>query len=400
MQTHYNNFKKYRHNPNRKNIQYYLKAKLQLRNYINKRSHVNYITQLYKLSNKIFPDKVLQNKAHEHINKIKKFIKLVKYNDTINYKKISMINYYGENKCFNKKFSPNEIEKKTLNSYFMPNELYCELGKNIKKLQGYRYKNIDVYVPITKNELYKINNLSEIFKRILIVDNLRKKHNIAQYKKYMIFLLPSLKLKSFKDIKVFTPKNVNSGDTSPYSNGRVFIYRREELLKVLIHEMIHYMNIDKRFKNNFNYDLSKIFSYQKKTDVEIFVESLACIINVILAGGNIVENWRIELLFSLYQTGKILFISGFKSFEKFKERENIVKQTTNACEYHILKSLVIFNLDKFINEIYFNQDYDKMVNIIIESSRDIEYINIVNTFINNMDTSSLLYETGRMTIIE
>ena len=74
--------------------------------------------------------------------------------------------------------------------------------------------------------------------------------------------------------------NINSGLS--YENN-IIIYRKEELLKVLIHEMIHILDIDIKYENNNNKKkiLNKLCINNLLIN-ESYVESWANIINIYL----------------------------------------------------------------------------------------------------------------------
>lgn len=68
-------------------------------------------------------------------------------------------------------------------------------------------------------------------------------------KPLVIWIYPSDYKKQLPKNKVITPDDINSGSTTTYigtnENGIIYIWRKEEILKVLLHELIHSFNMDK-----------------------------------------------------------------------------------------------------------------------------------------------------------
>ena len=86
-----------------------------------------------------------------------------------------------------------------------------------------------------------------------------------------------------KKNEILGPNEVNSGLTflDVHKNGDIILYRKEELLKVLIHELIHSNLIDEKiiFSGSIN-EFSKLFCVNYNILLnEAFTESFATIIN-------------------------------------------------------------------------------------------------------------------------
>jgi hypothetical protein len=92
-----------------------------------------------------------------------------------------------------------------------------------------------------------------------------------------IFLSPQTK-KIIDKFNFLGPININSGSTYPRIN--IFLWRKEELLKVLIHELIHFYGIDYNlFINNKETDFCIVGEDRNN---EAYTESLAILINTFI----------------------------------------------------------------------------------------------------------------------
>ena len=124
---------------------------------------------------------------------------------------------------------------------------------------------------------------------------------------------------------ILGPKEINTGFTT-YQH-KLCIFREEELNKVLIHELIHYLQLDLGYiKSN---RISNYFNINPNIEIrlnEAYTEILALIINVSINSylnkgrknysfANKMINY--ELKFTLYQISKILIHYNFKSIYYF-----------------------------------------------------------------------------------
>lgn len=80
------------------------------------------------------------------------------------------------------------------------------------------------------------------------VDFMRKLCN--NKKPLLIHIWPTPWRKSFPKSKIFTEDDINSGSSTTLlgtkDNGYIYLWRKEEILKVLVHEIIHAFRIDEK----------------------------------------------------------------------------------------------------------------------------------------------------------
>ena len=214
--------------------------------------------------------------------------------------------------------------------------------------------------------------------------------------------------------KFLGPKEINSGCT----NGiEITLWRREEISKIMIHEIIHYLDLENI------YDIEEIREYfYKKFDIkrdikinffESYTEIWTNILNICFIVfakksnknkkskkksitfknsdviSEIIKLLNYELLFNLFQTAKVFDYFGYQKFSDFykfegiqeERKSNKYKQRTNVFSYFIGRSLIFYNLAKFVN-LCFMYNKDNVINNMIPAT---EFIKLMEDTINNTD---------------
>jgi hypothetical protein len=150
---------------------------------------------------------------------------------------------------------------------------------------------------------------------------------IAKNKKpLVIWIYPSDYKKQLPKNKVITPDDINSGSTTTYigknENGIIYIWRKEEILKVLIHELIHSFNIDKNDPN----------------PKEAYVELRALEANIILE--------LLERQLPLTNVNTLYNYEKLFSVEQSKKINNYTDKNTNIKAYINEKGRLLHNINK------------------------------------------------------
>jgi hypothetical protein len=189
-----------------------------------------------------------------------------------------------------------------------------------------------------------------------------------------VFFFPTALPKVFpsKTAPLFTPEQVNSAVFD--ANFRPFILqiaRAEEILKLILHETYHRAGFDDTFKGLYdnNVTWAKNFAFNFPDEhillTETIVETTAALVNVIVTAyqaaletgtaesfrSYLAQMWALEKAFSLFQAAKVLYLSGFSSFDQFLDPEHTsirVEQTTAATEYHIFKAALLDSIEPFL----------------------------------------------------
>lgn len=227
----------------------------------------------------------------------------------------------------------------------------------------------------------------------------------------MVFFITNMKKEINPELEHtahFKSLHVNSAVINGFE---VIIYREEELLKSIFHELIHYHNLDFKSISGIQYrQLLKfiqhhqnISSQNKFLFYECITESLANILNNIYnCPGNreiescFIKNYSSELLFTTFQISKILNICGYHTWAEFcsSESHNIpgtmeYKQDSCVFSYYILKLYILLNATQYFNLCLDSQlrfiKTDNSINQLVEifkSGRDNIYLaNLVNAIL-------------------
>lgn len=241
---------------------------------------------------------------------------------------------------------------------------------------NYKYKNsitinnnrLIIYT-IKKNDINKLKKILD--KMISIILSIKSYLNRDDCPQKIIFIPTPFK-KEFPqtDNIELGAFECNSG-FSTYSlgneriNGDIVIYRLEECIKVLIHELLHSNKVDLYFvkNNNINNLNSMILSNYDILYNETHVETLAVIINIIFY--TLFNNKSFDSMNQLleneknYSLSKMNQILNYHKIINLKSLTTTTKfpQKTNTFSYYILKPIVLLNIKKFLNL------HDKQLNI-------------------------------------
>jgi len=231
--------------------------------------------------------------------------------------------------------------------------------------------------------------LQRVIKRLYITSSI---FNIN--KNFVFWLIPTNKNRVFPTKSIVMPKHINGGFTyiNGGSNVNIYIYRREEFPKVMLHELMHHSLHDTN--NNINDPINNTMYINKlKTLCGIHEDT------TFLTNEGIIEAWTLilqciyvsyeynipfnvlinsEKKWSLKQTSRILY-------HKKKHLNNVWKETSNAYCYIVFKTFFIHNIDRFIYHSVNKSTYKYVYNNIIY-------------FINNIHPKKLQLDSFRMSV--
>ena len=279
---------------------------------------------------------------------------LMKYIQNIELKKINFKVY--------KIKSANIIESK-----FVPDKIVKYIREHIKYKYVVRYKYLDnnIYLEYFSKDKINTKIFSIIIKRIIfmmIISNTYKSLNIY------IYDTPFKKKFSCNNHKKcgnLTHNNVNSGMS--YLNN-VIIFRKEEYLKLLVHELIHALDIDYKYETHADKkNIYEIFDINSNNLLlnESYVETWAIIINVFLVlyeknKYNSVTEKNIdlfkkyinkELLHGIEQCSKLCKYYNITNFNDIYKKNKDTKKyndDVNTFSYHIIKTINLYNINNFL----------------------------------------------------
>lgn len=264
------------------------------------------------------------------------------------------------------------------------------IEQNTLCYEHFESENLNLHLfTIVDSYIINLNLISRMVNFMKLISNYKKKINL------IIFVGNQKKFLTYENY--ICEDNTNSGCN--IKDVEIVIWRMEEIYKVLLHELIHYTGIDfsnksdemkKIFDDNFNIlGFDNVF--------ESYTETLAVILNSVVISEllNISFDKVItyEIKFSLFQVAKICVFFGIKDFEDLfnKNIKSKFNQSTSVCSYYIVKTLLLLNLNKFLDV----WDMKLFSDVIINHS---ECGKIVNKLIKNYKfDNSFISKTMRMT---
>ena len=402
---------------------------------INKSIFINKLFEI--IQNTYNPNLNIPNYTIKHLKKIHsieedsllyKFYKLYKPYDIKSLK--DFVKFYIENNLTEIEIIKENIKDNTslLNKF---NEIYFNKDdrdeiKNIfyhnifvsidilHELESFDLKCIEIDDSYFRLNLYyyDIDNIDEHIRNIINIINIIKQiNNSFQFepvKIYNVILFLGNQKKYLFGNKI-TPMNMNSGST--IKDIYVSVWRKEEYEKVLIHELCHYISVDfDIFLNKkINNDINNLFNLHGINHVsESYNETVAGIINMcyksVKLNIDLNEIYLIETKFLLFQTIKLIKFFGGNDIFTMK-----IYQNTSCLSYIILKFILFYNINDFINlldEFNIICNSSKKINIFNKFLLDIikkkDYLNDIekniNFVINNWN-NKFVYKTLRMSAI-
>ena len=300
-----------------------------------------------------------------------------------------------------------------LNGRFTPPQIKEYINNNNTNVAIFKTvvnkRNITLNFYTTEKEDYSLDELENkavLFFTIFNFLSMSSNSRCGETIKINLFLTDFKKNLPSNKNNILGCDNVNSAATYHCAkNGTILIFRKEEMIKVFIHESMHALGLDWFNNSVLNDDIQSIFHIKSKFLInESYVEFWANILNCCLISYKINKldkkkylshvNYCInfEILFSIFQIVKILKYMGLSYKQLYKSDpvnkkmcNDKYKETSNVFSYYILKSVFLFNYNGFLN--LCKEHNHKLFNFIsIENKRDI----LINFIKNNYSNKKFL----------
>ena len=306
----------------------------------------------------------------------------------------------------------NSIPRKLFNKYLdldMLNEFvdmeiidFLLRDLNYKTTYKIRYNNLVINLDIiSKTKIVPFSIINRLINIIIILG--QYKSNSKSITINIDIYLTDFKKRLNSRSNSLGCREINSGYTSP--GHKLCIFRKEELYKVLTHELIHYLKLDLVRHVEFP-DYYKYFNIPQNTEIrlnEAYTETFAVIFNSMIntkGEKELISVLNRELKYSLYQCAKILDYYNFGSaLEFFKRNDGNTKfnQQTSVFSYFIVKTLILFNLDIFLR-FYEKIDHTNFKDFVIGlvSLKFIETLEAFMKLIRKQDKNSDMYNSLTM----
>jgi len=227
-----------------------------------------------------------------------------------------------------------------------------------------------IYYETTDNYLVKmikqqLKNLNTYFTKN-IGDLGTRKINIV------LILSKKAKLIDKSKSKVINTENINSGVCIHHNDPEavhIIIYRKEDLMKVLFHEIIHYIGADLRF-----YDESKIHNIE--TMIQTYIPSLSNIdiyfneaFTEALARYHYTQFFKLDLekqqKYSIEVVKKFLTLYDCRDLNEFSNLKKY-NEKSHAFSYIVIASALL-NSDDFIRDVILKGDMNDLESIVYKS---------------------------------
>lgn len=281
--------------------------------------------------------------------------------------------------CLNKSYIVNNLSSRFV-SDTIREFIFSNNGKEIhyilKGKKEYRIIFV-VFEASIKNSFLQYLDMCaiNIFSLIYFLENSRNLTCKTETLEIYIFLTHFKKYLPASKKDIIGPGNVNTGSTIPCrEKSLIVIYRQEEFLKLVIHEVIHSMGIHLP-DNMYNYytkELDNIFGIESTYNFnETYTEVWAMLLNQIffisISNGKDLDRMafikllnsslNIELCFSAMQVIKILNFMDISLYDlRDIERNKNFKENTHVFAYYIMKYLLSYDINRFLEICGINND--------------------------------------------
>lgn len=271
------------------------------------------------------------------------------------------------------------------------NEIITKMEVSVQATWMYDNTKIRVLLLYSQYDKERSEKLMSLINMLVFLVKRMFKRNL-DYVDIMLIHIDKPKVKPKQDGVQLTSEHINSG-VSWRTGNKIVVYRIEEMVKVLIHELIHVINHNQRdVRKGEEEPLNKYFNISPSKSVTInesFTDTLACIINTALYTikyhetdyhVKVMKNFEIERNFIMNQAINVLSYTKYKIKKNKIYRSYHIIEYTHVISYYVLKALMIYKIDLYINYLFSNTFY---------LNDPIKYINIIMD--NLIDFCSILY---------
>ena len=211
--------------------------------------------------------------------------------------------------------------------------------------------------------------------------------------------------KDVHSVKILGPNEVNGGATIMTDNPSIVMWRKEEILKVLIHELVHAFAYDHSREGD---EASLVKHYQQKYDVssqvlnifEAYTEIWAELIHCYLLSDYILKHRKLkiskyELFNALVQIERKFSLEQCQCVLQLHQEDMTkdINKETNVLPYYVIVGEIYESLQEFLR--FCLQNNTKFLHI-----KDLnKYFRYLKK-LNKMTKKNKKMKTGRMTICE
>jgi hypothetical protein len=329
--------------------------------FFNKHKHINYIKQTKKTTmifNELYMD-ILN--AYHYVLSLKES-KNMYY--TLQVKNIESSSHIKKPKFFNSNNFP-EIVRKRIDEHSVCEYLYT-FSLFEREIQVY-------FILEQEDEIETYNSYIDIIIMWLhILNQYSSKECAHTLIVYFYFTLLEKKLPP-SNINILDEVNVNTAFTSTCpKDSEIVVFRKEEWLKVFIHETFHNFGLDFSDMNNEKLHHCVLDIFKVKSNVNLYESYTECwaeIMNASICSFVFLEDkykkdefiYNLEFLitlertYSFFQLIKVLDFMGLTYEDLYSQsehsrivRENLYKEKSNVFSYYVVKTILMNNYQGFL----------------------------------------------------
>ncbi len=362
---------------------------------------INYYKIYKNINNLLINKNLTYSEFEEKINEL--------YNDYLVNKKIyysleniSIMNYNDNG--FNDNF--NTISKNFLYSdaYLSSNILNSIKSFNAQtKLIKYicKIENIEITINIftydRKQNLDAKTYINKILLYFKIIKSLTKSECMRDGCNIYLFLTKEKKNLNIEKNKVLSSINVNTGFCFGCKKiGNIIIYREEECMKVIAHELLHAFGVDKNLDYIDNKFIGEYYSLKSNIIKKLYlneglIEYLATIIYINIESNiyckkynknikkTVLSIYKLEFSYFIFQIVKILNYYNIKLRDLINKTNFNYDEDTHIFSYFFIKMILFYN-KRYIEE---NNFYENLSNI-----NPVNYKNLLKISIDKINNDN------------
>nr|QFG73621.1 MAG: hypothetical protein [Megaviridae environmental sample] len=173
---------------------------------------------------------------------------------------------------------------------------------------------------------------------------IRLMRELSNDNRYMnIYLCPIDTPKIYNGGNMGSTLIINSGMSNPYTNS-IVIWRKEEMLKVLIHEMIHALDMDLKKSPSFMMDIVNLhpesYYHPNESACDTLTILILCVLNSIVNKVLPEDVFKLEVNWCLLQASRVLWWNKCVCFNDIKRKQ--FRQDCDMFSYYITKAAILF----------------------------------------------------------
>jgi hypothetical protein len=253
-------------------------------------------------------------------------------------------------------FEKSQINLEIESNYYLDSRIIKDIKKTIKFANKYVFNFCDTNITLIIAKGDNLENLL-IYYTCFLIYLFSKTYKLTTLHIKLICYEHDRLLPDSGDI---LPYHVNGGVTSyNYTDASIIVYRKQEIIKVLTHEMIHAFCLDaKNIPSHEEMFLNNYFKIRCKsiTINESFTDSLACLINTIMFSyfedssmKSFQKNFNKEKNHIIEKATLILKYYGYHKINNKLEIKHHICEHTHTISYYVLKALIFTYIHDFAN---------------------------------------------------